>query len=125
MSVGSTADVALAVSLFTPIGEIGAGSEAVVTLFRAVSEKELADIAAKGAFRAVGSSVEGKYFATTVADAMAWGQKFFGESYRIISATVSKDALKAMHYWDRLDGIGPAFFSTIDNLKRVVIQLVR
>lgn len=121
---GLVAQLAM-VPLTVPGGGGGVAAEGTVTLFRAVSKAEAADIAATGALRVVGSSAEGKYFATNAADAATWGRRMIGDGFQIVKAEFPAGVAKAMHAWDRLDGIGPARFATVDQLKSAVVNFLR
>ena len=58
-----------------------------VSLFRAVGQAEFDDIAATGAFRAGPNSLEGKWFATNMQDAITWGRSFYpNRSFTVVEA---------------------------------------
>jgi len=55
-------------------GVARAESQSATRLFRAVSEQEFQQLMETGKFQITGASVEGKYFATTMENAAAWGE---------------------------------------------------
>ena len=123
-SLGKEAAIQGALALAT--GGVGAEAEAGVTLFRAVDVAEAADIASAGVLKTVGSSVEGKYFAESAADAAKWGEKLYGAGkFEIVEARFSAQAAKQMYRWERLDAIGPARFAPSELLKNAVVNFVR
>lgn len=105
------------------IGAIRNVSEATVVLFRSVSSAEFKGVLSTGTFSAVGSSVEGKYFAESLGDAAVWGRQL-GNPH-IIEVTFPKSVADQLYRWDRLDGIGPARFGTLDQLRNYTIRQVR
>lgn len=58
-------------------------------LYRAVSDAEFRDLNHTGKFREISSSLEGKWFAENVEDAMQWGNVLEGMgNYRIIEVDI-------------------------------------
>jgi RHS repeat-associated protein len=95
------------------------------TLFRAVSEKELADIRVNaGSLRDVPQSAEGKYFATTYEAAMEWGNRPSSDSFKVLSVEVPENLLREAYYWPILDDIGPAYFITMEQLENYVVRVL-
>jgi hypothetical protein len=89
-------------------------------VYRAVSEAEYQDILASSQFRAAPNSLEGKWFADSAECAKAHGEALFpGSSYRLIQADVPDDVPSLFRH-ENLDGLGPARFLHIDDLKGVV-----
>jgi len=110
------------------LGALLGGGESTVSLFRAVSPAEAGDIVRNG-FRAepAGRSIaEGKWFATSAADATKWGNAMFGsQPFHIVEAAVSADALPSMIRVSRMDNIGPAVFATLDQLLGVSGKIIQ
>jgi len=104
------------------------GGEGTGSLFRAVSPAEAGDILKNG-FRPepTGMSiVQGKWFATSIADAAKWGSRFYGsQPYNIVEATVPADALSTMMKNPKMDSIGTGVFATIEQLVGVSARIVR
>jgi hypothetical protein len=92
--------------------EGGAGaSRGMTTLYRAVSEAELADVGASGALRAGPGSMGNKLFAESAGNAGSWGRMFFRmdkQRFVILRARVPNFVAGQMQRWQMLDGIGPA-----------------
>jgi hypothetical protein len=89
-----------------------------VTYHRAVSFQELADFRRFGRLRAVPWSCEGKHMAHSADDARQWGTILHGAGrFAVLKVTVSDVVAKSLVHWDRLDGIGPACFATIEQLE--------
>ena len=98
-------------------------------LYRAVSLAEYDDIAKTGQFLSRGFS-EGKYFATTKANAKIWGARLSGEnSFKLVKVRVSKNLLQeavrnnTAYYFDFLDTIGKAYFIEINTLQKIIKRL--
>jgi hypothetical protein len=95
---------------------------ATVRLFRAVSPLELADILNHGAFRAIPSSLEGKWFAETVENASEWGRhlaQLGGGSFQIVQVDIPQNVADTMFCLSWLDQIGPARYAEGDVLKLI------
>jgi hypothetical protein len=96
---------------------VGQAAQETVRLYRAVSEAEFQQITRSGQFEVVPQSSPGKYSATTVQDAGAFGQRMMGAgNYRIIQVDVGSTAVGQFYYWERIDSIGPAYLGTMDQL---------
>jgi hypothetical protein len=88
---------------------------ASTTLYRAVSMAEFEQLMATGTFRASANSLEGKFFAESAEHAARWGELLNGAgNYRIIEATFPTNVANSFMRWQRLDGIGPARYGTLD-----------
>ena len=110
--------------VFAASAGAGAALEGTVTLYRAVSLAEAADIVAmKGALRVVSSSAEGKYFATSASDAATFGRLLEPNGFRVISAEFPASVAQAL-YAGRMDGIA-ARFATIEQLQHAVVAFIR
>src|SRR5262245_49175113 len=95
----------------------------IVTLYRAVSEGEFQQLMRTGKFEAVPSSLEGKFFAESAEDAAWWGEMLEGASrYRIVEIALPASVAKSVFRWEKLDGIGPARYSELPQLKDVVVR---
>jgi hypothetical protein len=69
-----------------------------------------------------GITVEGKYFATTPEHAEQWGvafQKFsaMASPFSVVEVRIPSEFVDMFVYFDRLDGIGPAYYATIEELE--------
>ena len=85
--------------------------------YRAVSLKELADIRKSGRLRTTAGSCKGKHLATSLMHARQWGRMLNRpQSFAVVRVSID-DAIAANFVsWNRLDGIGPASFATIDQI---------
>lgn len=94
-----------------------------VSLFRAVGQAEFDDIVATGAFRAGPNSLERKWFAHTMQDAISWGRKFYpNEAFTVVEARLPIQALEKMHaHTTRLDNIAPAVYAEIEHLANATL----
>lgn len=96
-----------------------------VTLYRAVCIAEHQDLQRTRQFRIIPGSLEGKWFATTHDDAVAWGKLFaiVSGDFMVITATFPAALVERFSFRARLDGIGPAYFAEIDQLRDFVIDV--
>ena len=89
-----------------------------VVLYRTVSAREYEQLKETGVFEV--QSVESKHFWETSADAIAFGERsgtyYEPDGFRIVRVFVPRWVADAMHRWERLDGIGPARFASLDLL---------
>jgi hypothetical protein len=112
--------------LIVPLAVPGGGVEDTVTLFRAVSRGEAAQVLAEGAFSAGGNSLGGKFFAETAEDASRWGDLLQGPgNYEVICVEVLKSAAGSMMRWEKLDGIGPARYGELDQINVPGLKVAR
>ncbi len=80
--------------------------------------EELADLRRAARLQAVPWSCEGKHMAFSADDARRWGTVLHGAGrFAVVRVTVSESIARALMRWDRLDGIGPACFATIEQLE--------
>ena len=79
-------------------------------LYRSVSLAEAKNFSSTGKLSAGAGQMEGKFFATSRANAKTWGAKL--GSNNIISIRVPNSALShsSVTYYKRLDAIGPAYY---------------
>jgi hypothetical protein len=95
-------------------------------LFRAVSQAEFIDILITGGFQICPNSVEGKYFAETVDDAIEWGSLLYkNNDFRIIAVELPTGEADKLYRWKSLDGIGPARFAGLQDLRNAIITVVK
>ena len=75
-----------------------------------------------GTFEAGANSLGGKWFAETAEHANQWGEILEGKgAFKVVDAKIpSVEADKFMRL-ERLDGIGPARYAELDQLKNAVI----
>jgi hypothetical protein len=123
-------EAAVTLGLAAVTGGTSAEAQAAVKLFRAVGISEADDIAAKGIFRIVGNSMEGKGFWRNADDAVKFaetelGKKMYPNGYRIAEGTFSAETVARMyHYAGSLDGIGPAVFASPEHLVGAAARLI-
>lgn len=98
-----------------------------VDLYRAVSLEEYNSSVATQKFAAGPNSyADEKFFATTYEDPVTWGSKMYGTvPFEVIHGTFEAQLVSSAvaQYWERLDGIGPAFLIPIEALNRWVISI--
>ena len=95
------------------------------TFYGAVSFAELSDFRQGGCLRSVPGSCEGKHLACILQDAREWGEALFGPgAYVVLRITASDAVVVKWAHWARLDGIGPAYFATIDQLEGATVDEV-
>lgn len=97
--------------------------ELEIKLYRAVSEAELADILSYGMFRPCpsGCSMEGKWFAESLENALEWGKRFYASNkFHVVIATVSLEVVAKMYpREENLDGIGKAIWADEEILDQI------
>jgi RHS repeat-associated protein len=105
--------------------ELGAAANCRLTLYRAGSEAEWADILAHGGYRSTGSGAYelGKWFAFTQEHAEAWGTAMRrlgarSEPFCVFRAEFPADMLGLQDVRSMLDGIGPAALIRTEDLPR-------
>jgi hypothetical protein len=98
--------------------ELGSGE--TVQLFRNVDSREFEAIAETGKFSTGPGQMEGKWFATTGADAEKWGQVLNKGDGITVVATVPKSVADRLYYeGGKLDGIGPGYYADGEGLDAV------
>jgi hypothetical protein len=88
----------------------------MISLFRAVSDAEWADIQSCGDFRVLAHTLQGKWFAETQVHATTWGQRFYhvlGEAFVVVEVEVPTDVADDLFHCPNLDNIGPARFADL------------
>jgi hypothetical protein len=113
--IGSTA-LALGAPFFGGEGAAAAEVGGDLTLYRAASQTELADIEATGGFRLGPNSISnGKWFAEDPSHAAAWGEWFSsqegGAPYSVVQSSLPESIAREMIRNPRFVGIGPARFA--------------
>jgi hypothetical protein len=91
-------------------------------LYRAVGSVEAKSLASSGKFSAVPGQMEGKFFATSKANATTWGKGLSGTE-KIIATRVLKSGLshESVTFFAKLDFIGPAYyFSNMAHLNSII-----
>ena len=97
-----------------------------ITLYRAVSEGALQQLMRTDTFEVVPSSLEGKFFAESAADAAQWGMMLEGIShYRIVEIELPTSVAQSLLRWEKLDGIGPARYGELHQLQDAVVRLLQ
>jgi hypothetical protein len=70
------------------------------------------------------NSLEGKFFAENYEDAQQWGDIMNGAgNHQVIKVNIPKEIADQMMKWDKLDGIGPARYATLDQLQNVEVNI--
>jgi hypothetical protein len=94
--------------------------EGYTRVYRAVSEAEYQDILRTGLLQQGPNSMEGKWFADSLAGARAHGEALYpAGNYRMIEVDVPDDAPSLFRVLN-LDGFGPARYLNMDDLNGVV-----
>lgn len=102
----------------------GESSLKTTTLYRSVNHEELKQLRQAKQFAQGPNSLEGKFFAENYADAEKWGNALNGVgNHVVIEVEVPISAADKMMRWNRLDGIGPARYGTLDQLKNININI--
>jgi hypothetical protein len=116
---GLTAALGLAVGA----DEGAVAAKATTTLYRAVTQAELKQIQKTGAFEAGENSLGGKFFAETIDHARQWGNMMNGKgASTILEVQLPRTQAAQLMRWERLDGIGPARYGELEQLRGAVIK---
>jgi len=108
--------------LLTGVGEGELAEEGTTTLYRAVSNAEFEQIMETGTFEAGANSLGGKWFAETAEHANQWGEILEGKgAFKVVDAKIPTVQADKFMRLERLDGIGPARYAELDQLKNAVI----
>lgn len=90
-------------------------------LFRSMSQAERYDISDHG-FRSGRNSLEGKWFAESFEHAKCWGELLYNNSdFIICKLEISDEKYFNSFRLSNLDGVGPAVFVDITNLKDATV----
>jgi hypothetical protein len=89
-----------------------------------VAAEEAADIAKTGVLRTVAKSADGKFLTNTLEAATEWATRMNGEGARVVQVQIPKATAKTLTSLGRIDGIGEAWFATMDQLKNAVVKLL-
>ena len=95
-------------------------------LYRAVSQDELVDIRTSGSFRCSEGTLEVKWFAEELAGAREWARRFAatdGKIYAVVEV-VLVDAPPSHQRRSNVDGVGPACWLELEQVRGVVIREV-
>ncbi|MDC7789639.1 DUF637 domain-containing protein [Rhodoplanes sp. TEM] len=93
------------------------GGGETTALYRAVSSAEYEQIMNTGTFQAGPNSLGGKFFAETPGAAAKWGEVLNGAgNFKVIEVELPSGAASSFMRFERLDGIGPARYGTLDIL---------
>jgi hypothetical protein len=96
------------------------GPSGYTRVYRAVSEAEYRDIFETGRFRQGPNSAEGKWFADSLAGAIAHGRALYPDGeFGLVESDVPDDA-PSLFRLANLDGFGPARFLEMNDLDGVV-----
>lgn len=93
------------------------------TLYRAVTQAELKQIQKTGAFEAGANSLGGKWFAETADHARQWGNVMNGKgASTILEVQLPRSQADQLMRMERLDGIGPARYGELEQLRGAIIK---
>jgi hypothetical protein len=99
-----------------------AAKEGTTTLYRAVGNAEFDQIMETGTFQAGPNSLGGKWFAESAEHAEQWGDILEGKgAFKIVDARIPTVQANQFMRIEGLDGIGPARYAELDQLKGAVI----
>jgi hypothetical protein len=93
-------------------------------LYRVVSPAELADIRACGRLRQGPNSLEGKWFAERLQDAMIWARDLYtlwSQPFHIIEVEVANPVADSWHQAPFQDQIGPARYAEAPDLSLITV----
>ncbi|MCF8246479.1 MAG: hypothetical protein K9J37_10640 [Saprospiraceae bacterium] len=91
-------------------------------LFRAISLAEYHDLFSSEAFRAGKNSMEGKWFAERLEDAIAWGKLLEPDAhFYLVEVEVDSAISDGFFRIEHLDGIGPARYADCIDLSSSTI----
>ncbi|WHI47326.1 RHS repeat-associated core domain-containing protein [Microbulbifer sp. VAAF005] len=108
-----------------PFGKTLTKGDEMVDLYRAVSADELAQIRRTGSFEAGPNSLGGKFFAENLNDAARWGEVMDGAgNYHLLRVQLPANDAGSLMRWNSLDGIGPARYGELDQLKNAIISVI-
>ena len=96
-------------------------------LYRVMSRDEWDDLRRCGFFRCLPGQMEGKWFATTMVDALVFGRRFPGTStvyYHVVEIDIDLQVLATATMIPDLDTIGDAYYLTEEHWNGVKFRLV-
>jgi hypothetical protein len=106
-------------------GKAGVAAEETATLYRAVTDAELKQIQKTGTFEAGANSLGGKWFAETMDHARQWGNAMNGAgASTILQVQLLRSQASQLMRLERLDGIGPAVYGELEQLRVAVIKAI-
>jgi RHS repeat-associated protein len=126
-SVDMMPNQAFDVGLFLPGGGVGrlssaGAAEGTTTLYRAVGDAEFEQIMRTGTFEAGPNSLAGKWFAESAEHAAQWGQILEGKgAFKVVDAKIPTVQAEKLMRIESLDGIGPARYAELHELRNAVI----
>ena len=92
-----------------------------------MAQAEWDDLSASNTFRSIPSSIQGKWFATTLGDALVWGQSFpfaIARSTHVVAIEIDDQLVFTAFHIERLDGIGKAYYFEVADLIGTKFRLV-
>ena len=97
------------------------------TLYRAMSDAEYGSLTKHGRFKHKLGKMQDKCLATTLEDAVTWGDRMMGSgNFIVIEIRVPTSSLKGMQFYDYLlDGIGRAYSAHYTYLNKVMLGFRR
>lgn len=109
---------------FGRLNRAGAGSavEGTTTLYRAVSEAEFEQVMRTGTFQAGPNSLGGKWFWESAESAQKFGQWAEGRgAFKVVDARIPTVQADRFMRLENLDGLGPARYAELPELKNMAI----
>ncbi len=98
----------------------------MVVLYRAVSQAELRQIQRTGTFQAGPNALGGKWMAESADHARKWGDAMHEKgNAAIVEVQLPKAQASQLMRLERLDGIGPARYGELEQLRGAIIREVR
>ena len=96
-------------------------------LYRAMSDAEYGSLTKHGRFKHKLGTMQDKFMATSIDDAITWGNKMMGEgNFMVVEIRVSTSSLQGMQYYNyALDGIGKAYSAHYTYLNKVMLGFRR
>ena len=95
-----------------------------IKLYRVMSEAEYDSVISNGKFLPYSKAMEEKWFATTKSDASKWGNIFYPDGkYKMVEVDIDESYLSKMYKSQYLDGIGPAYCSSLKILEDAIVSI--
>lgn len=96
-------------------------------LYRAMSDAEYGSLTKHGRFKHKLGTMQDKFMATSIDDAVTWGNKMMGSgNFNVVEIRVATSSLKGMQYYNyALDGIGKAYSAHYTYLNKVMLGFRR
>ena len=90
-------------------------------LFRAISENEFQGLLQNSIFQKSKNTLGGKWFAESLGNAISWGKLMGHIDFWVVEIELPEHMAIKLFSIDFLDGIGPAKYAELKELKEAVI----